>query len=346
MRCLLLLLVVSSVAAAQPRSGDAGDLVVAVSPSPPFVTQSADGTWGGLGAAFAGEVGQVLGRPVRFVAVPPDRAAAALASGAADVAVVPAREGAEAGLDLTTPFVTARLGAARTPDVGIVAVAGRFLSPTFFWVAGGLAVLLLVVGVAIWLFERHQEEDDFREDRAGIWDGFWWAGVTMTTIGYGDTVPTSVGGRTLALSWMLVSMVLTAALTTALVSALGLGEGSRGLTLPGDLDGERVGVAEGSAAAGALAELGVRFHAFPSVANGLAAVESDSIDVFVGSVPRLRAALPSGSSLRIEASERDLERWTLAVADGSPLREPLARAVLTRLHSADWPETVRRYTEP
>ena len=320
--------------------------MVAVAPAPPFVVENADGTWGGLGVVFAGEVGQVLDRPVRFVAAAPDRVAAVVASGAADVAVVSAREGAEAGLDLTTPFVTARLGAARAPSSQIGSVVERFFSPTFFWVAGALAILLLLIGVAIWLFERHQDADDFREGRAGIWDGFWWAGVTMTTIGYGDTVPTSVGGRTLALTWMLVSMALTAALTTALVAALGLGEGGQSLTLPGDLEGDRVGVAQGSVAAGVLAESDLQLTSYPSVAAGLAAVESDSIDAFVGSVPRLRAALPSGSSLQVDGSEAEVERWTLAVADGSALREPLAQAVLARLNSADWPETVRRHIGP
>jgi voltage-gated potassium channel len=52
--------------------------------------------------------------------------------------------------------------------------------------------------------------------------GLWWAVQTVTTVGYGDRVPTSVGGQLLAALVMLLGIgfitVITAAITSSFVS--------------------------------------------------------------------------------------------------------------------------------
>ena len=327
-----------------PPAAGSGDLTVAVTPAPPFVEAGDDGTWDGLGVHLAREVAGRLGRGVRFVQA--DDPVAAVAGGAADLAVVPATAEAEGRVDFTPSFYAARLGVARTATSGIADVAGRFFSPTFFKTAAGLSALLFLVGLAIWAVERDEDGDDFREGKAGIWDGFWWSGVTMTTIGYGDTVPTSVAGRSLALLWMLVSMAVTAALTAALVSALGLqGSSGGGASIPGDLREERVGVVGGSTAAGVLREARVGARTVPTVEAGLRAVADDSLDALIGSAPLLRASRSDGTSgLQIETTGVEFERWAFAVAEGSPLREVLSRGVLERVQSPDWSAAVDRYT--
>ena len=358
LRAIAALCLVAPAASAQPDAASpppagaqgSGPLTVAVTDAPPFAERGPDGEWSGLAVELATDVGQTLGRPIRIVGAPADtpggdgaaNALAAVAGGRADLALVAASPAAEAGADLTGTFYSARLGVARSQGGQLLDVLGRLFSPTFLWIVLGLCVLLLVVGVGMWALERGDDSDDFEEGKAGIWDGFWWAGVTMTTIGYGDTVPTTTGGRVLALSWMLVSMAVTAALTASLVSALGLQDGGSS-EVPDGLQGDRVGVLAGSAAARVLAESRVDARAFPTVDAGLAAVEADSLDAFVDSVPRLRAAAGSASKLRVETTGAEVERWTFAVATGSPLRDSVARAVLERMESPDWRAAVRRY---
>ncbi len=45
------------------------------------------------------------------------------------------------------------------------------------------------------------------------WDGIWWAWVTVTTVGYGDVVPTSFVGRAFAFILIMMGLVLFAAFT-------------------------------------------------------------------------------------------------------------------------------------
>jgi voltage-gated potassium channel Kch len=49
-------------------------------------------------------------------------------------------------------------------------------------------------------------------------NALWWAATTVTTIGYGDVVPATSGGRVIAAFVMFVS-VATVSLTTAVVTA-------------------------------------------------------------------------------------------------------------------------------
>ena len=61
-----------------------------------------------------------------------------------------------------------------------------------------------------------------REHYPSIGSGLWWAIQTTTTVGYGDNVPTTLGGRSLAAVVMLFGIgiitVITAAITSTFVA--------------------------------------------------------------------------------------------------------------------------------
>ena len=180
-----------------------------------------------------------------------------------------------------------------------------------------------------------------------MWDGFYWAGVTMSTIGYGDKAPKTAGGRALALVWMLISMAVTAALTAALVSALGLKSGSSSASLPADVRGQTVGVVEGTLALDFLDAERVRTRSFASVSAALDALDRDSIDVLVGATPVLENAISERGMkmLKVSATKVEPQQWAFAVAAGSPLRERFSRAVLERTDGPTWQATLDRYLQ-
>ncbi|MGB3542209.1 ion channel [Rubrivirga sp.] len=332
-RLIAFLLFTSATALAQPA-----DLTVAVAEAPPVVTKSGE-LWDGLGPALVEDMGQE-GRRIQFVEVSRDSLIDAVVSGRADAAIAPVSATDEETVNFVAPFYATPLGIARAESSVMLDVARNLLTPMFFKVVAGLIGLLFVVGVVIWLIERRTDQDDFREGWAGMWDGFWWSGVTMTTIGYGDTVPKTPGGRSIALLWMLVSMGVTAALTTALISALDLESGNDARL--NDLEGQ-VGAIEGSIELDMLREMDVTAVPFSDLEDGLEAISGDSLDAFIGPAPDLRASAPDG--IEVASTTVAFDRWGLAVAEGSPLQEEVSRAVIDRIMSPDWPETVRRHTE-
>ena len=78
-----------------------------------------------------------------------------------------------------------------------------------------LAIAIILVGVA-GILARIVEPETF--DSVGL--AYWWAVTTVTTVGYGDVVPESVGGRIVASGLMLTGLALIPTLTSVIVSTL------------------------------------------------------------------------------------------------------------------------------
>jgi voltage-gated potassium channel len=55
-------------------------------------------------------------------------------------------------------------------------------------------------------------------DFASVWDGVWWATVTVTTVGYGDLTPTTVQGRLIGMVLMFVGIGFLSLLTASVAS--------------------------------------------------------------------------------------------------------------------------------
>ena len=71
-------------------------------------------------------------------------------------------------------------------------------------------VIAGVAGVAAWLLSPRGFN--------GLGDALWWAAQTVTTVGYGDVVPETAGGRLIGL-FVMIFGVASVSLITALVTS-------------------------------------------------------------------------------------------------------------------------------
>ncbi|KAJ7336664.1 hypothetical protein OS493_011885 [Desmophyllum pertusum] len=78
-----------------------------------------------------------------------------------------------------------------------------------------------LAGICIWMLEPSTNANEFgRPFYRGAFDGFWWAFVTMSTVGYGDKTPKSISGRLFAVVWIMIGITVCSILTATLSSAL------------------------------------------------------------------------------------------------------------------------------
>lgn len=84
------------------------------------------------------------------------------------------------------------------------------------YAAGGTALLVLCGALAITEAERSRPGATI----TSFSDGLWWAVTTMTTVGYGDTYPTTATGRVVAVVLMVAGIALLGVVTATLASWL------------------------------------------------------------------------------------------------------------------------------
>ncbi len=77
-----------------------------------------------------------------------------------------------------------------------------------------MGIALIVAACGIYLCERAAQPDDFGSIPAAI----WWAIATLTTVGYGDVIPITIGGKVFGACVMLVGIVMVALPTGILAS--------------------------------------------------------------------------------------------------------------------------------
>jgi voltage-gated potassium channel len=79
---------------------------------------------------------------------------------------------------------------------------------------GAFATAVLLSATVVWLIEERPGEGMFHT----LFDGIWWAVVTLATVGYGDKFPVTVAGRIAGIVAILSGIVITSLISGTVAS--------------------------------------------------------------------------------------------------------------------------------
>lgn len=317
--------------------------------APPFVIQEDDGSYSGLTIALWEHVAGQTGVEYEYE----ERSIQGLFNGVetgelyASAAALTITSDREEIVDFTHPFFVTGLGIAVSyQPAGFWQSMMSMFSLDFFWVLSLLLLLLLFWGFLVWVFERKENSEEFGGTAAeGVGSGFWWAAVTMTTVGYGDKSPRTLGGRIVGFLWMFTAIIVISFFTASIASSLTVTQLDSRINGPEDLPFVRVGALEQSATQVYLEEERIGATSYGTISDGLRAVEENEIDAFVHDAPILQYYTQIGfrNRVRILPNTFNDQYYGIALPLNSSYRNEMNQIILDYIASDEWNDLVNRY---
>lgn len=263
-----------------------------------------------------------------------DEALSAVVRGDADVAIgriaITARRARE--VTFTQPFYSTTL------SIAVTSRSTRLFERLLPFVYGllaffvAVAFLLFTMGNLVWMFERHQNRDTFPSEYfRGVGQGMWMSVVTMTSVGYGDAVPITFGGRLVMAGWMLVAMLFSSTVTASLTSVLTEYRLSSGvIDTPSALTHKVVAMPRSAASAEYANRLQAKVVEVPTLEAAVSLLSEGKADAILYYKTEMRwfaKAHPEVPMILTSVPEARFD-FGFALRRGSPLDDPLDQALL------------------
>ncbi len=324
------------------------EIVVGISHYPPYIIKEENDQWHGISVALWRRIAEELQLEYTFREIDREATISLIREGTIDLALCVDAIPEDANkVDFSHIYHAATLGVAGHQSRSLVSIAKAVFTMRFFSIVLWISAILGIVGILIWVIERKSNEENFggkRNPLQGIGAGFWWAGVTMTTIGYGDKAPVTFLGRTLALLWMLLAMAITSSLTATIVSAVGMGK-SGTIAVPEDLRFLKTGTVQDTPSAQYLQQERIQFQSYGTAQDGLEALQNHEIEAFVQSTPVLRNAVNENAHLtaKVESTGVNPQYFVMAFPKESAVLDTINQVMLQHMNSTHWQDILNRY---
>jgi len=252
--------------------------------------------------------------------------------------------------EVSQPFFISSLGIAAKKGASnpYQTIITSIFSFEFFNVVLVLMSIIIVVGMIVWVVERHYNNEQFDKGLNGLGDGIWWATVTMTTVGYGDKTPKTIAGRLVSVFWMFAAMIVLSGITASMTSKINYDPLNMTIERPDDLKKIRkIGTVSYSSSEDYLVNHKVRAHeTYENVLDGLRDLNEGKIDVFVYDKPVMRYMLNEHrleSEIRILPITFNKQYRSFLMPKHSELLTRINPELVDKISIASWQKVLDKY---
>ncbi|WP_166646961.1 transporter substrate-binding domain-containing protein [Prosthecobacter fusiformis] len=243
----------------------------------------------------------------------------------------------EAVIDFSQPFYESGLqvlvaGAGGSFADNILPMLANLFNLELIGMFALLLATMFVISHLVWRYEHPVNGDQWPESyRTGMWESFWWTISTLLVGGADNKGPVGVGGRIVAIVWMLLSIVLVSLLTASFTTTLTINTLKGDINGPGDLPGRKVATVKGSTAETWLTAKGAKVQPEATIGECIAALKDGKVNAVVYDAPVLQyeAAKTQDEKLMMVGPVFERQNYAFALQQDSLLRERLNQAILT-----------------
>jgi ABC-type amino acid transport substrate-binding protein len=202
--------------------------------------------------------------------------------------------------------------------------------PTIGALLGVFIAIMVVMAHVLWIVERQTSEHFRKGYLKGIGEGLWGVALIVATGEHGDRQAAKVVKRLVVFFMWLVGVVLIAQLTATVSSTQTVDRLNSRIRGPSDLPGKTIATVRATAAADYLTEQGLSYVPVASAEEGADLVLKGEVQALVFDAPTMQyiAAHRGNGVLRVVGPIFAAQKYGIAVADGSPLRKRINRALL------------------
>jgi ABC-type amino acid transport substrate-binding protein len=195
---------------------------------------------------------------------------------------------------------------------------------------GAFLAIMFVMANVLWIVERKTSEQFRGGYLKGIGEGLWGIALIVATGEHGDRQASRVVKRLIVFFMWLVGVVLIAQLTATVTSTQTVDRLTSSIRGPNDLTGKRIATVRGTTAAEYLIEQGLQYVEVASADEGSDLVLRGEVQALVFDAPALQylASKRGNGVLQVVGPIFAPQKYGIAVADGSPLRKRIDRALL------------------
>lgn len=249
-------------------------------------------------------------------------------------------------LDFSQPYFISYTGIAKKSQTMIWSYLANMFSWNFLSAILILLSVILLFGFLVWLFERKRNQDEFGGGVRGVFQGFWWSAVTMTTVGYGDKSPKTLGGRFIGLIWMFMAIIMISSLTAGIASSLTVQNISDEINSVQDLDKLEVITVAGSSAQELLDQYNITSEKVVNGREGIQEIQDKESAFFVYDQPILKYEIDRRNlNDELEVLQQTLKRdyYSYSFPKGSHLIEKINPTLIATLKTMEWNNLIKNY---